>query len=199
MLKSPIVLGALILLLACGGNKGAVSQSAQDESSAVETTDEKTSSEQNSPLTETKAAEETEDDSSGESEQTEEVEEIKETETVPEETPVAEQSAEPSSGDLQSYVGTKAYTPEYRTVRDNMNTIKQCYLDAMRADPDLQGTLKIRFTVTKAGKVKKASALENELNDRVAGCVISILKKLKFPKRVDNRTVEYPFKFIPGP
>ncbi len=110
-----------------------------------------------------------------------------------------EESEEPPSDDLQSYVGTGAYTPEFRTILDNMNTFKQCYLDAMREDPDIQGTIKVKFTVTKVGAVTKASAVVNELNSRVEQCVLGHLRKIKFPKRSDNRTVEYPFKFIPGP
>ena len=104
------------------------------------------------------------------------------------------------SSDLQSYVGaTTGYTPEYRTVMDNMDTFKQCYLDAMRANPDISGMLTVRFTVLKTGKVQTAKAVVNELNDEVASCILKALKKIKFPKRADKRTVEYPFKFIPSP
>jgi hypothetical protein len=122
-------------------------------------------------------------------------------ESDPAAVPAAEDPGAPApSDDLQSYVGGGgAYTPEYRTVTENMNTIKQCYLDALRGSPDIQGVLKIKFTVNKAGKVTKASALQNDLNDQVEKCVIASLKKLKFPKRTDNRTVEYPFKFMPAP
>jgi hypothetical protein len=106
----------------------------------------------------------------------------------------------PPSSDLQTYVNaTTGYTPEYRTVMDNMDTFKQCYLDAIRANPDLSGMLKVRFTVLKSGKVKKAKATQNELNEQVAKCVINALKKIKFPRRANKRTVEYPFKFVPSP
>jgi hypothetical protein len=105
----------------------------------------------------------------------------------------------PPSDDLQAYVGaTTGYTPEYRTVMDNMGLFKQCYLDALRSTPDISGKLKIRFTVPKNGKVKKAKAVVNELNDEVADCVLRELKKMKFPKRAKNRTVEYPFEFTPA-
>jgi cobalamin biosynthesis protein CobT len=207
MQKRFIALSASILICACGGNKGAVSQNAQNESAAndfsAQTADEAQPEQENAPsANETlegpeKPVEETEeakDDSENAA-----FEQTDETEAPSKEAPAAAQNEAPPSGDLQSYVGTKAYSPEYRTVRENMAAVKQCYLDAMRVDPDLQGTLTVRFTVTKKGTVKKATAVKNELNDWVADCVISILKNLKFPNRADNRTVEYPFSFVPGP
>ena len=114
--------------------------------------------------------------------------------------PTSEPEAPPPPSDLQAYVGASTgYTPEFRTVKDNMDKFKQCYLDAMRVNPDISGTIKVRFTVLKSGKVKKAKATLNELNDEVAKCVIAEMKSLKFPKRGNKRTVEYPFQFIPSP
>lgn len=192
--KGLIVLSAALLVSSCGGNKGAEPATAGDDSTVSEpgggagenlaaTSDESESVATDQPegaVADESAAAETE---------------------VSTEAPVSPAAEETSpSDDLQSYVGTSgAYTPEYRTVTDNMDIIKQCYIDAIRVDPDIQGTLKVRFTVNKAGKVSKAKAVTNELNEQVATCVIGTLKKLKFPKRADNRTVEYPFKFIPGP
>lgn len=103
------------------------------------------------------------------------------------------------SSDLQAYMGSAPSTPEYKTVQANMEKFKFCYLDAMRANPDLQGEIRVRFTVNKQGKVPKVKAVKNELNADVETCIIKTFKKLKFPKRDSNRTVEYPFKFIPAP
>lgn len=198
MIRNEMVfLSALLLVTACGGAKGAQPANSGDEASVSE------------PMGETESAvTETADDgmatpSDPESAEASEAEAAADsTENADEQAVETAPSAEeaPPSDDLQSYVGTGgAYTPEYRTVTDNMDTIKQCYLDAIRVDPDIQGTLKVRFTVNKAGKAIKAKAVSNELNDQVATCVIGTIQKLKFPKRADKRTVEYPFKFIPGP
>lgn len=113
--------------------------------------------------------------------------------------PAADPNAPPPSGDLQSYVGTGGTTPEYRTVTENMDLIKRCYLDALRQNEDLQGNMILQFTVNKKGKVIKAKAIDNELTPQVAKCVVKTVKKIKFPARVDKRTVEYPFKFFPSP
>ncbi len=103
------------------------------------------------------------------------------------------------SADLQAYMGSAPSTPEYKTVQANMDKFKFCYLDAMRSNPDLQGEIRVRFTVNKKGKVPKVKAVKNELNADVETCIIKLFKKLQFPKRDSNRTVEYPFKFIPAP
>ena len=191
--------GISAVLISCGGSKGAAPENAGDESVAG---DETAPSPEESAASEESAEPEA---ASAESEasapeqvmDTEDAETEASDHTVPTEDASPQSEALPSD-DLQAYVGAKTYTPEYRTVTENMDSIKQCYLDAMRATPDLQGTIKVRFTVNKAGKVIKASAPVNELNDQVANCIFSTLKKIKFPKRTDKRTVEYPFKFIPA-
>ena len=118
-------------------------------------------------------------------------------ETGEENTP--DPDAPPPSADLNAYVGSGATTPEYQTVTANMDLIKRCYLDALDRNPDLQGLIKVQFTVNKQGKITKAKAIENELTPEVGKCVVKTMKKLKFPKRADSRTMEYPFKFFPAP
>ncbi len=122
-----------------------------------------------------------------------------EEEIAEEETPAPDSNAPPPSGDLNAYVGTGATTPEYRTITANMDLIKRCYLDALSRDEDLQGVMRVQFTVNKKGQMIKAKAVENELTPEVAKCVVNTMKKLKFPKRADKRTTEYPFKFFPTP
>jgi TonB family protein len=119
-------------------------------------------------------------------------------EPLPEE-PAADPNAPPPSADLNAYVGTGGQTPEYKTVTANLDLIKRCYLDALRKNADLQGSMRVQFTVNKKGKIIKAKAIENELTPEVAKCVVNTMKKLKFPARADKRTVEYPFKFYPTP
>jgi hypothetical protein len=178
-----------LFLASCGGGKGKSPENAGDAEPAT-TTDAATT-----PAAETSAGASADSEAAGSA-----ANPATDSANTSEAQPTAESGTPPPSDDLQSYVGTGgAYTPEYRTVTENMETIKQCYLDALRASPDIQGVLKMKFTVTKAGKVSKATAIQNDLNDQVEKCVIATLKKLKFPKRTDNRTVEYPFKFIPGP
>ena len=196
--KNLFILNAAVCIAACGGSKGAEPANAADESVEMQSAD---AAETSAPASTEDAASEGAtpaegDKATGDENSSESVDE----ESSSEDEAAAQPSEQAPSDDLQSYVGTSgAYTPEYRTVTDNMDTIKQCYLDAIRITPDVQGMLKVRFTVNKAGKVTKAKATVNELNDQIAQCVIGALKKLKFPKRADIRTVEYPFKFIPAP
>ncbi len=194
--RQHVLLYSLLLVASCGGSKAAGPASPEaDDADTPAAQDEAVSPEADA------------DGEPAASNATEEASEASADAEPAEEAPVEEAEAEaqtPSedegpSDDLQSYVGGGAYTPEYRTVTDNMDSIKQCYLDAIRVDPDISGMLKVRFTVNKAGKVTKAKAVVNELNDQVQKCVLGTIKKIKFPKRKDNRTVEYPFKFTPAP
>jgi outer membrane biosynthesis protein TonB len=185
-------LSVVALLLGCGGKSSNTPPPENGEASQptpVELVEEETpAATSDTPAETSDTPAETETPEASEDAEAEQVE----AESAPEE-------PAPSS-DLQAYVGASTgYTPEYRTVMDNMDKFKQCYLDAMRVNPDLSGTLKIKFTVLKNGKVKKAKATVNELNDDVAKCVEKEMKKIKFPKRSGKRTVEYPFKFIPSP
>ena len=196
--------GVSAVLVSCGGSKGAPPDTAEtagaDEStmSSDQSVSEEGASEA-SAKPETAASEPAEADAETGAEADAEGEEGAAEHTVPTEAAPPPQGGPPPSDDLQSYVGAKTYTPEYRTVTENMDSIKQCYLDAMRGTPELQGTIKVRFTVNKKGKVIKITAPVNELNDQVEQCIFAAIKKMKFPKRADKRTVEYPFKFIPAP
>ena len=197
--------GISAVLVSCGGSKGASPEMAAGETSGA---DESPTVSEESAAPEERVSETSVEPEAAASESAE-VEAAPEAETeeddaaaahtVPTEAAPPPQGGPPPSDDLQSYVGAKTYTPEYRTVTENMDSIKQCYLDAMRGTPELQGTIKVRFTVNKAGKVIKITAPVNELNGQVEKCIFGAIKKMKFPKRSDKRTVEYPFKFIPAP
>jgi TonB family protein len=188
---------SLAMLTACGGKSSpppetADNSAAADHSGAEGNADEAGPVAADEPLEE--ASPETEADAEDNDETAESTDEAA---PLPEEAPA--EDGPPPSANLEDYMGAAPSTPEYKTVQENMKMFKFCYLDAMRSNPDLQGTIRVRFTVEKAGKVKKAKAVQNELNKKVEKCVLKALKELQFPKRDSKRTVEYPFKFIPGP
>ena len=200
-LKSPFALLALWIVASCGGAQEAAPASAADEAAA-----ESSASADDETVPAGPSGDAAEEPSPGEGTEaligetaSEGDDATAKTADVGGDEAEAASEEEPPSDDLQSYVGTGAYTPEYRTVTDNMDAVKQCYLDGLRVDPDISGTIKMRFTVNKAGKAIKIKAVLNELNDQVEQCIVGTLKKIKFPKRKTNRMVEYPFKFIPAP
>ena len=190
-----LVLLCALALAACGGKSPEPESAAGADPGAGEASDDDAALSDDAPAEEASPAEEA---APADEEEAADPEEAEGEETGEEEAAVAEEGPAPSS-DLQAYMGSAPATPEYKTVQANMEKFKFCYLDAMRANPDLQGEIRVRFTVNKQGKVPKVKAVKNELNADVETCIIKLFKKLKFPKRDSNRTVEYPFKFIPAP
>ena len=87
-----------------------------------------------------------------------------------------------------------------QVVKDNRQTVRECFVKAKKDLPDLKGDMVIHFVVDPDGKVKKA-----ELNVErsalkappVVDCAIKTLQGIKFPpssKGMDT-TVNYPFNF----
>jgi hypothetical protein len=99
--------------------------------------------------------------------------------------------------------------PEKRTtevvgkiVKDNRQMVRDCYNQARKKDPSLQGTLTIRFVLDPDGDVMSAE-LNKERSEittpAVVECAIMLIKALKFPpsSRGMETVVNYPFDLQP--
>jgi len=60
--------------------------------------------------------------------------------------------------------------------------LKECYAQAKKKDPNLEGTVKIKITVDVKGKIKAVKILENTLGAPVGDCMLSVVKKTPFPE-----------------
>ena len=87
-----------------------------------------------------------------------------------------------------------------KVVRAHFSQYRACYADALKTKPELQGTVKVRFTIGKDGKVGVAGNAGSDLPDvNVVKCVVHETYKLKFPKPEGGIvTVTYPIKFSPS-
>lgn len=86
-------------------------------------------------------------------------------------------------------------------LRQRMGLIRRCYTRELRRDPELQGTVKVRFVIDRDGRVKYANVRASELgNAIVEGCVVDEIQKLRFPIPGGDGTVvvTYPFAFRGG-
>lgn len=97
--------------------------------------------------------------------------------------------------------GTGMLSPQdvAKVVNRRIGAIKGCYERALRRNPNLEGKVTIRFTVSGSGKVTTARATVNELSPDVGSCIVGAFKRFRFPPpEGGTATFEYPFLFTPA-
>jgi hypothetical protein len=87
-----------------------------------------------------------------------------------------------------------------RTVRLNFGRFRLCYENGMRANPNLEGRVSVRFIIDRSGAVAMAADGGSDLPDRgVVQCVVRGFGNLSFPSPEGGVvTVVYPLLFNPG-
>lgn len=87
-----------------------------------------------------------------------------------------------------------------RIVRQNFGRFRMCYESGLKANPNLQGRVSVRFVIGSDGSVGSTSNGGSDLPDSgVVSCVVRAFGGLSFPQP-DNGivTVTYPIMFTPG-
>lgn len=100
-------------------------------------------------------------------------------------------SASDASGELPKKV-IQAY------IRRKMGAIKACYQKGLQSNPNLQGTVKVKFLIQPSGAIGGAKIEDSSLgNNAVENCVLTNVKTWRFPqaKGGGSTTVVYPFRF----
>ena len=65
-----------------------------------------------------------------------------------------------------------------RVIKQRMGLIRRCYTRELRRNPELQGTVKVRFVIDRDGKVKYAAIRGSELgNAIVEDCLVEEMQK----------------------
>jgi hypothetical protein len=87
-----------------------------------------------------------------------------------------------------------------RIVRQNFGRFRMCYEAGSRHDPNLRGTVRVRFVVAPDGSVASAADAGSDLPDgAVAACVTRAFRGLSFPPPPAGvATVVYPITFAAG-
>lgn len=86
----------------------------------------------------------------------------------------------------------------HRVVKENFNSIRQCYEQLVMANPGLQGKVVAKFSVGLDGTVQVASA--TGVHPELESCVATQIRKFKFPRPDGVKgdvLVTYPFLFKP--
>jgi len=89
-----------------------------------------------------------------------------------------------------------------RILRDNIPFFRSCYQKELdtRSGSDVSGTIKLVFTIGASGHVSRAGVDgQTRLPGSVKGCVINVLRGIKFPQPMGGGTVDVkqPFNFLP--
>jgi hypothetical protein len=86
------------------------------------------------------------------------------------------------------------------TIRRRQDGFQACYDTALKQNSKLGGKLVVEFTIGEDGRVTEARAVKDGLNSaEVSSCVVSLLKRLKFPPAKDGEaTVTNTFVFQSG-
>jgi hypothetical protein len=83
-----------------------------------------------------------------------------------------------------------------KVVRSRMTAIQMCYQKGLNKNYGLEGKISVRFTIGTSGRVTKAVAVEDTLDDPdVAACVIDKVKGFAFTEP-EGGAVEYVFPFV---
>ena len=85
-------------------------------------------------------------------------------------------------------------------IRNNSDTIQDCYSRRLQDKPTLQGKLVVRFDIGPSGKVIGAAA-DGILDRELIVCVVKSVRSWEFAKPASGGKlrVAYPFKFEPQP
>lgn len=86
-----------------------------------------------------------------------------------------------------------------RIIRQNFGRYRLCYENGLRTNPKLGGTVKVKFTITRAGDVSQPSDSGSDLPDKaVVACVVKGFANLSFPQPEGGVVVVvYPIIFAP--
>ncbi len=84
-----------------------------------------------------------------------------------------------------------------KVMRGRMGAFRFCYERRLQYNPNLQGKLGLRFTISESGKVESVRVVKKTIADKeVEACVIKNIKKLHFAKPQGGKcVVQWPFVF----
>ncbi len=113
---------------------------------------------------------------------------------------LSSKEAEQPSASEKSDAGTMPRELIQRIIRQHMASIRHCYEQGLKKNPNLEGTVKVRFVIGQEGSVSRAEDDGSNLADpAVVRCVVKVVQNLAFPRPAgDEVTVRYPFHFQPG-
>jgi hypothetical protein len=82
-------------------------------------------------------------------------------------------------------------------VAGRRSALVQCTEQQRASDPNLKGTLKLRWVIDGDGSVRDVRVMTDELRTQpIAGCISGVVGGIRFPRsRTTGQEVVFPFKF----
>ena len=81
-----------------------------------------------------------------------------------------------------------------RIVAQHRGRIRHCYEAALRAAPELQGRVTVKFVIAPQGNVQSAEPAGNTTGDDTLGqCITAVVKRMSFPQADGVTACTYPF------
>lgn len=85
-------------------------------------------------------------------------------------------------------------------IRANLNQVRHCYEQVLQRQPNLSGTVKVRFQIALNGRAQGVKVLSSSIrNANMQSCITSRVRRWKFPRPRGGQpvTVDFPFSFTP--
>ena len=85
-----------------------------------------------------------------------------------------------------------------QVIRKNTSSIKTCYSNRLKTNPDIEGKVVVEWDISQDGSVSKAGIKSSTLKDEVVeNCIVDKIKSLKYPVPPNGNTanISYPFSF----
>jgi hypothetical protein len=110
--------------------------------------------------------------------------------------PVASPSVIASPSTATSGTGTRNRAATLDVIRAQSGPIRKCYEAGLARNPELQGTVKVTFTIAAEGRVTLAAGEESGFADSaVTQCIVRHFRSLKFPPSDAGEVIiSYPIK-----
>jgi outer membrane biosynthesis protein TonB len=110
------------------------------------------------------------------------------------------EATEPAAAAEPGKTETRSMDVIAQIVKDNRQPVRDCFEQAKKELPDLQGDLTIHFVIDAEGKVKKAELNRERSTIKappLVDCAVKVVLGLKFPpsSRGMDTTVNYPYNF----
>lgn len=84
-----------------------------------------------------------------------------------------------------------------KVINQHMGSIRNCYERALLARPELEGKLTLEWAVGSAGQVTSTRVVSSSIQDQgVANCIMTDIRRWKFPSPVGGKEVTVVFPFI---
>jgi hypothetical protein len=102
----------------------------------------------------------------------------------------------PSPSDTPAPRSTTAHDPIGAVLHGAEGTFRRCYMEGLRTQPALAGSVRITFAIEASGRVSNAVASQTDLPDpAVVTCLVGAVSALTFPPQPAKVSMTLPLRF----